>query len=103
MRIDPYGQNINDYTFNKAVHNNDHYPLIVDPYICGYCETCFESRNKLFYHLGFMGINIQTSTKFEMKKKQYKRRISHAQDNINKKTCLENELCDKLSSGLKLY
>ncbi len=27
--------------------------------ICMYCEAEFESRNKLFQHLGFMNVNIQ--------------------------------------------
>lgn len=44
--------------FDDSLHNNDITPDVVDSYTCAYCNTCFESRSKLFYHLGFMNINI---------------------------------------------
>lgn len=49
--------------FNKELHNNDitvqwNYPHKTT---CAYCNTCFESRNKLFNHLGYMGIDIRHS------------------------------------------
>ena len=44
--------------FDEKLHNNDITPLIINPYVCGYCQTIFSSRTKLFYHLGYMGINI---------------------------------------------
>ena len=47
-----------DILFNKNVHDNDKFPFIIDPYVCGYCGVGFISRNKLFFHLGYMGINI---------------------------------------------
>jgi len=43
--------------FNQRLHNNDQLPQVIDPYVCGYCQTRFSSRNKLFYHLNFMNIN----------------------------------------------
>jgi len=43
--------------YNQRLHNNDQLPQVVDPYVCGYCQTRFCSRNKLFYHLNFMNIN----------------------------------------------
>ena len=48
--------------FNKDLHNNDiviqwNYP---HKNKCAYCNTTFQSRNKLFNHLGYMGIDIRT-------------------------------------------
>lgn len=43
--------------YNQRLHNNDQLPQVVDPYVCGYCQTRFCSRNQLFYHLNFMNIN----------------------------------------------
>lgn len=47
--------------FNKDLHNNDivvqwNYPHKTT---CAYCNTMFQSRNKLFNHLGYMGIDIR--------------------------------------------
>jgi hypothetical protein len=47
--------------FDESLHKNEHNALIVDPYVCSYCQTSFDSRNKLFYHLGFMGIDVRHS------------------------------------------
>jgi len=53
--------------FNIEIHDNDLIPASYDKtsanykfekYKCMYCHTYFASRNKLFYHLGFMNINI---------------------------------------------
>ena len=85
-------KNINEYTFNTKIHNNDCYPMIINPFVCGYCDTCFESRNKLFHHLGYMGIDIQSENKiYSFEKKRNKRRP--LQSNINKKQRIENDLC----------
>jgi hypothetical protein len=46
-------------TFNQNLHNNDQIPQVVDPYVCGYCNTRFSTRNNLFYHLGFMNIDTR--------------------------------------------
>jgi hypothetical protein len=46
--------------FDEQLHNNDHIAQIVNPYVCGYCQTSFESRSRLFYHLGFMGIDVRS-------------------------------------------
>lgn len=46
--------------FNEKIHKtyhleNDNY----HPLQCGYCGYFFQSRNKLFNHLGFMNIDIR--------------------------------------------
>lgn len=58
-------ENINSDMFNKNLHDNDTLPQVIDPYVCGYCNTRFCSRNKLFYHLAFMGIDTRDSSKIE--------------------------------------
>lgn len=46
--------------FNESVHNNDIKPLYDKTSTkCGYCEHIFDSRNQLFYHLGYHNINIR--------------------------------------------
>jgi hypothetical protein len=46
--------------FNESVHNNDIKPLYDKTSTkCGYCEHIFNSRNQLFYHLGYHNINIR--------------------------------------------
>ena len=44
--------------FDETLHKNECIPYLVDKLTCGYCNTVFPSRNKLFYHLGFMNIDI---------------------------------------------
>ena len=92
-------KHFNEYTFNKTVHNNDSYPMIVDPYVCGYCDTCFQSRNKLFYHLGFMGINIETDTKYQGESR-VKRKIILKYKKTSKRDRFENDLCNLFSKVL---
>lgn len=52
---------INSPMFNETLHshNDSNVPLTCTPYECGYCNTFFASRNSLFYHLGFMDIDIR--------------------------------------------
>lgn len=54
-------ENINSDMFNANLHDNNAFPQVVDPYVCGYCNTRFCSRNRLFYHLAFMGIDTRDS------------------------------------------
>lgn len=49
--------------FDELIHDTNQVPEIESPYICAYCNTGFVSRNKLFYHLGFMGIDIRDPKK----------------------------------------
>lgn len=70
-----YKYSISEYNmysdmFNEFLHNNDVDPDIVDHHTCGYCKTSFNSRNQLFYHLGFMNIDIG---KKRIRKKRYYR------------------------------
>lgn len=44
--------------FDAALHNNEMTPMCLSKTTCMYCNTEFASRNKLFYHLGFMGIDV---------------------------------------------
>jgi len=48
--------------FDEDLHQNDLTPCNFHRTICQYCNTDFESRNKLFYHLKFM--NIDTEKKY---------------------------------------
>lgn len=45
--------------FDESLHDNTLEPQIDNRMVCAYCQTCFLSRNKLFYHLGFMGIDVR--------------------------------------------
>ena len=67
--------------FDSKLHNNDITPMINDcqPTTCMYCMTTFDSRNKLFNHLGFMNIDTRNenrtdSTDLFTKKKRHKYR-----------------------------
>lgn len=54
---DVQAYNINSDMFDWTLHNNDDTPMIKERNACAYCNTLFLSRNRLFYHLGFMNIN----------------------------------------------
>ena len=54
-------EKINSDMFNQNLHDNIALPQVIDPYVCGYCNTRFCSRNRLFYHLAFMGIDTRDS------------------------------------------
>lgn len=72
--------NINSDMFNQNLHDNNALPQVIDPYVCGYCNTRFCSRNKLFYHLAFMGIDTRDSNieeKPEIKDQVVKNRKRH--------------------------
>lgn len=45
--------------FNDEIHDNTEVPVMSCRYTCGYCDVLFESRNQLFHHLGYMGIDIR--------------------------------------------
>lgn len=44
--------------FDFKVHDNNVTPIQMPTTTCAYCHTVFESRSALFYHLGFMNIDI---------------------------------------------
>jgi hypothetical protein len=59
-RYDTDDVNIFTDMFDDELHNSMSTPEPeIDRYTCGYCQTMFESRNQLFYHLGYMGIDIR--------------------------------------------
>lgn len=58
--------NINDPMFDNNLHNNNINPIIYHKTTCAYCNTCFASRNKLYYHLAFMDINIVNNCNMEL-------------------------------------
>lgn len=89
-----------DYTqyetpaFDNAIHNNDITPDIDDPLTCAYCNTCFTSRNKLFYHLEYHDINTKFVTDISLHREDDKlgdegvaftRRIMRRLDRVNKR------------------
>lgn len=45
--------------FDDNLHNNELYPVPLERNVCKYCNSMFLTRNKLFYHLGFMNIDIR--------------------------------------------
>lgn len=45
--------------FDEQLHDNNITPVMYKKNICAYCHTCFSSRNSLFKHLGYMGIDIR--------------------------------------------
>lgn len=45
--------------FNDEIHDNTEVPETSCRYTCGYCNVLFDSRNQLFHHLGYMGIDIR--------------------------------------------
>lgn len=51
---------LNSPMFDETLHDNLETPIVSDKTssVCSYCGTDFKKRNRLFYHLGFMNINI---------------------------------------------
>lgn len=81
--LDEYDM-MNDPMFDASIHDNTIEIMPSereeDRYTCAYCKTQFESRNKLFYHLGFMNIDIrpqQIDMTNETKPKRVKRRQNY--------------------------
>jgi hypothetical protein len=77
-----YGKNDHDYKIYKipltefesdhsqydaVLHSIKHDWISFERYRCMYCDASFESRNKLFQHLGFMNVNISKN----LKKRKY--------------------------------
>jgi hypothetical protein len=60
--------------FDHNLHINEKIPQIINPYVCGYCGTSFDSRNRLFYHLGYNGIDIKDQDHEEEHYKQRRKR-----------------------------
>ena len=94
--------------YNQRLHNNDQLPQVVDPYVCGYCQTRFCSRNQLFYHLNFMNINTidynkeyeadaETETKKNINIIKKKRKFKKWQQRREEKTEIRYEKRRKLN------
>ena len=63
--------------FDESLHDNDlNFSKPYPSHICMYCECFFESRNKLFHHLGFMNIDIGRDKKYYQNQKSHKRKFS---------------------------
>lgn len=45
--------------FDERLHINEHDPMELPRQQCSYCGYNFDSRNKLFHHLAFMGIDTR--------------------------------------------
>lgn len=66
-----YTYDMDDYDlFDPMFDENLHDTTLMPPFlkgstVCGYCQTKFESRNKLFYHLGFHNINVNRQEAME--------------------------------------
>ena len=93
-RVNIYDENkymtYSPYTFDKNAHDNSITPMIIDPYVCGYCDTRFCSRNKLFHHLAYIGINIFNDRKIYHENKKKKRRYRPRHENIQNKRLRQN-------------
>lgn len=78
--------------YNALLHSNEKAPE-PSPFknMCGYCYTIFESRNKLFYHLGFHGIDVRNidadrvDCEYERRKNNHKKWWRYKQNKIMKK------------------
>ncbi len=58
--------------FDKDLHNNDvDFERPLSKLKCQYCGTYFDSRDDLFYHLGFMNIDIGRSPR--QRRRKYRR------------------------------
>lgn len=63
--------------FDERIHDNN--IEVIAPTscnVCMYCDCVFESRNKLFYHLGYMNIDIGRDKDYYKQQKRHKRRFS---------------------------
>lgn len=88
-RYDTDDHDIFTEMFNDDMHDNREIPDMSSRYTCGYCQVMFESRNQLFHHLGYMGIDIRKcncmnmcdcAKRARMEKRRYmfqKRKRSH--------------------------
>lgn len=86
--------------FQRQIHEQD---LSASPSMlfhrtqCMYCGTLFESRNKLFYHLGFHGVDIRRPQEMEMegalpqRKRRNKRRWWKCRRRTQKKKVVKKE------------
>lgn len=52
--------------FDEELHSREIKESNCDKLVCLYCGTRFESRNKLFYHLGYNGIDIRSKDSFDL-------------------------------------
>lgn len=76
VRINSYDEqrylgNINE---KKISHIGE--VVVTDPLICAYCSETFESRNKLFLHLGYCDVDIRPSYMKENNKKYKQLKIT---------------------------
>ena len=63
--------------FDENIHDNDFdFPKPHSSNICMYCLCHFESRNKLFHHLGFMNIDIGRDKRYHDNQRRHKRKFS---------------------------
>jgi hypothetical protein len=54
--------------FNENIHVNHVDPYDLPRQQCAYCGYVFDSRNKLFNHLGFLGIDIRKKSKLAQRR-----------------------------------
>ena len=57
--IDSAAYDPDEPTFDETIHDNAVTPIVYHRTVCGYCNTMYPSRNQLFHHLGFMGIDTR--------------------------------------------
>ena len=60
--------------FDETIHQNELTPYNLHSTICQYCNTEFESRTKLFYHLKYMNIDTvnKNGRNYDSEKDEYK-------------------------------
>lgn len=94
--------------FDRTLHddNIDIDPQWYYPKTCAYCDTTFPSRNKLFYHLGFMNIQTRQSPGHEgyKSRKRKNKRKSRGWLSVRKKFAIkkknsqrQQQLCELLT------
>ena len=69
--LNEFDSNLSDY--DTVLHSIQHDWITPARNTCMYCEAEFDSRNKLFQHLGFMNVNIKKQKKYKsvLKKRKY--------------------------------
>ena len=75
-RYDHDEHDMDTVEFDVTLHDNNLEVVPTCKTRCVYCGTEFTSRNKLFYHLGFMNIDIRTPTEKGVIDEDYEYHVS---------------------------
>jgi len=100
---------ISSSMFDENIHDNDiDFEKPMPKTRCMYCNTIFKTRSDLFYHLGFMNIDIGRQRRRKRTKRRGKyeyyliKRSRYAFFNYRKKKNDMNELENMMQKKLKI-